>query len=118
MAASKEVVLANGSDLGSETEDQQTTSSSSATVVSLLDRLRAPKPSDLARKRKVAVNPPRGKRSCKSMNVSTAATIITPRQRITELVLAHHWLSDYYCTQFQAELHDKLIGAQWANFGA
>ena len=84
MAASEEVVLASGSDSGSESEDQQTTSSSSATVVSLLDRLRVPKPSDLARKRKVAVNPLRGKRSCKSTNVSTAAITITPQQRVTE----------------------------------
>ena len=76
---SKEAVLASGSDSGSESEDQPT-----PTVVSVLDRLRAPKLSDLSRKRNVAVNSPRGKRSCKSTNVSTAAATVTPQQRVTE----------------------------------
>ena len=76
---SKEAVLASGSDSGSESEDQPT-----PTVVSVLDRLRAPKLSDLSRKRNVAVNPPRGKRSCKSTNVSTAAATVTPQQCVTE----------------------------------
>ena len=45
---SEEAVLASGSDSGSESEDQPT-----PTVVSVLDRLRAPKLSDLSRKRNV-----------------------------------------------------------------
>ena len=50
MAVSKEVVLASGSefsDSGNKREDQQTVSSSSATVAPLLDQLKVPKPSGL-----------------------------------------------------------------------
>ena len=34
-------------------------------VVSLMDRLRTPTKSDLTRKRKIATNPPKGKRTCR-----------------------------------------------------
>ena len=84
MAASEvEVVPASNRDSGSESEVQQTSGTSNTTVVSLLDRLKAPKPSDLSRKRKVDVNPPCGKRSCKSTNVATAVGTVQP-QRVAE----------------------------------
>ena len=48
------------------TSDSETEGSS----VSLLDKLKAPKPSDLSRKRKIAVNPPpTGKRRSKRSSV-------------------------------------------------
>ena len=54
----------SGSESGHE-EGQASSSTSTATMaVSLLDRLKALKPSDLSRKQKIAVNPPHGKRSC------------------------------------------------------
>ena len=69
---------------GSESElseAEQATNGSSTS--SILDRLRAPNPSDSARIRKVAVNhPPCGKRSCKSASLSTAT--VKPQQRDTE----------------------------------
>ena len=54
-------------------------------VVSLMDRLKAPKASDLARKRKVQSNPPVGmKRSKKGRNSAFAPKSITPYNRVKE----------------------------------
>ena len=49
------------------THSEENNTSSNITVRSLLTVLKAPKQSDLIRKRKVAVNPPIGKRKCKSV---------------------------------------------------
>ena len=55
-------------------EDEEGSSSFSEVapdpVLSLLSKLKSPRPSDLARKRRVAANPPKGKRPCRG---STAA---------------------------------------------
>lgn len=52
---------------------------------SLLDVLKCPQPSTLARKRVITSNhPPTGKRSCKSTNQSKAAVNIKPQQRVVE----------------------------------
>ena len=58
-AASQEVDA--GSSLYDSLDEE---SSTEEPVVSLLSRLKAPCPSDFARKRKVATNPPKGKRPC------------------------------------------------------
>ena len=50
-------------------------------VVSLLNRLKAPRASDLARKRKVAANPPKGKRGCRGVTVAEPKNI-TALQRV------------------------------------
>ena len=52
---------------------------------SLLEVLKCPQSSTLARKRVITTNnPPTGKRSCKSTNQSKAAASIKPQQRINE----------------------------------
>ena len=53
-------------------------------VVSLMDRLRAPTKSDLTRKRKIATNPPKGKRTCRG-GATTDPKGVTPAQRLKEL---------------------------------
>ncbi len=54
-------------------------------TVSFVDRLRCPKPSELARKRKVACNPPpRGKRKSYGGRGTSGPKSITPRQRASE----------------------------------
>ena len=54
-------------------------------AVSLLDMLKAPKASDLARKRKVQSNPPVGmKQSKKGRNSAFAPKSITPYDRVKE----------------------------------
>ena len=50
-------------------------------VVSLLNRLKAPRTSDLARKRKVAVNPPKGKCGCRGVTAAEPKNI-TGLQRV------------------------------------
>ena len=52
-------------------------------VVSLMDRLRAPTKSDLTRKRKIATNPPKGKRTCRG-GATTDPKGVTPAQRLKE----------------------------------
>ena len=67
-SSSASSVLASSSGLDSESDSETEASNTSSSTVSILDRLKAPRQSDLARKRKVAANPPPlGKRcSCKS----------------------------------------------------
>ncbi len=62
---------------------------STTAAQSALDKLKAPNLSDLSRKRKVAVNPPRGKRRCKSTNTLAAAASVPPQQRVKEFVGEH-----------------------------
>ena len=54
-------------------------------VVSVLSRLKAPRASDLARKRKVAVNPPKGKRGCRGATAAEPKNI-TALQRVKEFL--------------------------------
>ena len=64
-------------------EDSETVSTDSTQkkAKSLLDVLKCPQPSTLARKRTIAANvPPTGKRRCKSTNQKKAATTIKPQQ--------------------------------------
>ena len=59
--------------------------SSDTDCKSLLDTLRQPAPSDLARKRRVAVNPPIGaKRRTSQAKVKSEPARISPRQRLLE----------------------------------
>ena len=73
--------------LGSHPENSSTESNNSPAtnhVVSLLDRLKAPKPFDLARKRKVASNPPpKGKKRCRRRGMNNPKSV-TPSQRVKE----------------------------------
>ena len=62
------------SDSQAESDDAGATDeASSTTVVSLLDRLRLPTPSDLARKRSVQSNPPVGRKRSKKGGSSVFA---------------------------------------------
>ena len=88
------------------TSYEETNTSSNITVRSLLTILKAPKQSDLTRKRKVAVNPPTGKRKCKS-NKGLAS--VKPHQRTNEfpnesLVVSHGKL---FCNSCREELSLK-----------
>jgi len=76
-------------DLDSQAESDDdagdTDEASSRTVVSLLDRLRSPTPSDLAIKRSVQSNPPVGrKRSKKGGSSVFASTSISPYDRVKQ----------------------------------
>ena len=75
-------------DGGSSSDDSQRDEASSSSVskdksVSVLSRLKAPRASDLARKRKVAANPPKGKRSCRGATAAEPKNI-TSLQRVKE----------------------------------
>ena len=66
-------------------EDQLSDHEAQSEVVSLLDRLKSPKASDLARKRRVQSNPPVGmERSKKGKNSALAPKSITPYDRVKE----------------------------------
>ena len=54
-------------------------------AVSLLSRLKAPRPSDLARKWKVATNPTKGKRTCRG-STATEPKSITAYHRVKEFL--------------------------------
>ncbi len=90
-------------------EPQSSITGSTTAAQSALDKLKAPKLSDLSRKRKVAVNPPRGKRRCKSTNTSAAAASVPPQQRVKEFVGEHLSLSSgkLFCCAYREELNMK-----------
>ena len=52
-------------------------------AASLLSRLRAPRPSDLARKRKIITNPPSGKRKSRGTTSDSDPIAVTPQQRVS-----------------------------------
>ena len=52
-------------------------------VVSLLSRLKSPQASELARKRRVACNPPKGKRRCRGSTVAEHKNV-NPHQRVKQ----------------------------------
>ena len=67
----------------SEEENQDT--HVQAQVVSLLSKLRAPRPSDLSRKRKIATNqPPSGKRKSRAAATESGLKTIKPEKRVAE----------------------------------
>ena len=71
-----------GNPENSSTESDDSTATSQ--VVFLLHRLKAPKPSDFARKRKVASNPPRkGKMRCRGRGMNNPKSV-SPSQRVKE----------------------------------
>ena len=82
--------LSFSADTESESNSSSTCGSSSLSTktVSLLDRLRAPTPSTLARKRKIGVNsaPPKGKKRASGLVLKAAYVPkgITPSQRASE----------------------------------
>ena len=49
----------------SATTDSEMHDSTDSTVISVLDRLKSPTSSDLARKRRLQTNPPKGKKEAK-----------------------------------------------------
>ena len=73
-----------GNQVNSESNSASNDSTVMSHVVSLLDRLKAPTPSDLTRKRKIACNPPpKGKkRSCGRGENNPKS--VTPIQRVKE----------------------------------
>ncbi|XP_065892612.1 uncharacterized protein [Dysidea avara] len=77
---------------------------------SLLDVLKCPQPSTLARKRAITTNnPPAGKRSCKSTNQRKAAASIKPKQRIDEFKGEHLCVSSgkLFCNACREEVNLK-----------
>ena len=52
-------------------------------VVSLLSRLKSPQASELARKRRVACSPPKGKRRCRGSTVAEPKNV-NPHQRVKQ----------------------------------
>ena len=65
-----------------ESDHESEPSTSSATTSSILDRLRAPLASDLARKRKVKANPPLGKRKCHTGRSGSDPKTVSPSERV------------------------------------
>ena len=89
-----------GPELTDHNEDEaRQDASSQPEVVSLLDRLRSPTPSDLARKRKVQSNPPVGmKRSNKGSNSVFVPKSITPYDRVGASN-CERWKTVLFCLQ-------------------
>ena len=86
-AAREETGVDSDSSFDDTTEERETTTTSeasSSTVVSLLDRLRAPKKSELTRKRKIFTNPPREGTRKKRPSCSSNPKSVTPAQRVVE----------------------------------
>ena len=88
-----------------------TSEASSTTVLpSILDKLRAPRHSELNRKRKVHVNqPPKGKRRARGKGANEPKSVST-RQRVSEfpkecLIVSHNKL---FCTACREELSHPL----------
>ena len=83
--------LSYSADTESESNNSSTccSSSSSTKTVSLLDRLRTPAPSTLARKRKIGVNsaPPKGKKRALGQALKATYVHHMPGMRETESVL-------------------------------
>ena len=73
------------------TEAERTEASTSSTL--LLDRLRAPQPSDLARSRQLKRNPPVGKRRHQPSKTSHDPKSVSPLQRLREFELATYLTS-------------------------
>lgn len=81
-----------GIDSDSENSDQETneehettiTSEASSAVVTFLDRLRTPKRSELTRKRKIFINPPRESTRKKRPSCSSNPKSVTPAQQVSE----------------------------------
>ena len=74
---------AESSDATVSAEAPTAESNREETVVSLLDRLRSPAPSDLSRKRKIAVNTPGNRRSVCSKKANEPVKV-TASQRVLE----------------------------------
>ena len=77
---------------------------------SLLDVLKCPQPSTLARKQTIVTNnPPTGKRSCKSTNQGKAAASIKPQQRVAEFKGEHLCVSSgkLFCNACREEVNLK-----------
>ena len=68
------------------TSGESSESTRSSQLVSFLDQLKSPRPSDLARKRMIGTNPPpKGKRTCHGQGTTaTEPKGVTPAQRVRE----------------------------------
>ena len=102
------------SDCDSESEVEDTSSSIGSKTtpepVSLLSRLKSPTPSDLSRKRKIASNPPKGKRRSRG-DTGNDPKNIYPHQRIKEFSgepLKVNLNKKLFCCACREELSLKL----------
>ena len=68
----------------SMTHSTGSTSNPTSNGVSLLSVLKAPSASDFSRKRKIAKNPPAGRRRTLHSNLQSNPKTIKPQQRVTE----------------------------------
>lgn len=84
--ASTSSELCAATQCGDATDVDEENGASPSSASSLLAVLRAPRPSELARKRKIALNPPHGKRRCGSSSSSSPSSpaSITPAQHVKE----------------------------------
>lgn len=84
---SDELEMLNNSETNSSSGSDNEVESSSSAVTSILDKLRAPKRSELARKRKVATNKNGGggkRRRVKTHSSSSEPKSISPHQRLKQ----------------------------------
>ena len=96
-------------ELESDKESSRFSSSSSSFLTgSLLDRLRSPTSSELARKRKVDRNPPKGKRRSRGLGLSDPKSI-TPQQRVNAFKGEYLTVSNnkLFCSACREELSVK-----------
>ena len=78
------VVVSSSESINSASESESEQENQSREPLSLLSKLRAPQPSDFARKRRVAANsPPRGKRRSHGTTDSSPKSV-RPEQRVHE----------------------------------
>ncbi len=96
------------SDSAQESGIQTSSSSDTTDAAGVLGRLCCPKASDLARKRKVDSNPPKGKKCSQGLGVSDLKSV-TPRQRVGEYPGQHFSVSNakLFCQACREELSVK-----------
>ena len=86
-----------------------TDEASTCTVsVSILERLRSPPPSDLARKRKVQSNPPKGRKRSKSCGSAFAPKSVTPYDRVKQYPGESFTMSMASCFALAAEKNSQV----------
>lgn len=94
----------------SEVSDDSSTnnydSTSSATVTSVLKRLKSPTPSNLTRKRKIRKNPPVGKKKSRGIKGANDPKSISPSERIRQFPDEYFKVSNkkLFCTACREEL--------------
>ena len=109
MVDTEEDSLSDNSILSTATSDSAGPSTGSSTVTSMLQRLRCPKSSELARKRKIDRNPPpSGKRRSRGQGKHDPKSV-SPNQRVQQFPNEHLRVSNkrLFCTACREEISMK-----------